>query len=229
MFRGVLLLHRRRILLPILFVCLADGLVGVSYGASAVSSGFELWLPLSLSILVLAGASEFIFIAILSGGGSPFAGAFAGLLVNSRHLPFGVSIRQTIPDGMRGVLACHLMNDESVAFALAHKNRRLSHYAFWFCGFGILLLWPLGVLLGGLIGSSIEDPAQFGLDVMFPAVLVALTLPALKQQKLLIPASFGAAAAVIAAPFAVAGLAPLAGLLGLCVRKSGIEEKTHAE
>lgn len=40
----------------IFLVCLADGLVGISYGSLAVAGGFPLWVPLTLSLLVLAGA-----------------------------------------------------------------------------------------------------------------------------------------------------------------------------
>ncbi len=46
----------------IALVCIADLIVGISYGALALSQGFDWWVPLTLSILVLAGASEFLFI-----------------------------------------------------------------------------------------------------------------------------------------------------------------------
>jgi len=55
------------VLKAIFLVCLADGLVGISYGSLAVAGGFPLWVPLMLSLLVLAGASEFLFIAIVGG------------------------------------------------------------------------------------------------------------------------------------------------------------------
>lgn len=41
----------------ILLVCLAVGVVGVSYGSLAMAYGFPLWVPFVLSISVLAGAS----------------------------------------------------------------------------------------------------------------------------------------------------------------------------
>lgn len=85
----------------IFLVCLADGLVGISYGSLAVAGGFPLWVPLMLSLLVLAGASEFLFIAIVGGGGSPFAAAAAGLLVNARHLPFGIAVKDLV--GSKGM------------------------------------------------------------------------------------------------------------------------------
>ncbi|MBN0734334.1 branched-chain amino acid ABC transporter permease, partial [Pseudomonas aeruginosa] len=40
----------------IVLVCLAVGVVGMSYGSLAVAYGFPLWVPLLLSVSVLAGA-----------------------------------------------------------------------------------------------------------------------------------------------------------------------------
>ena len=87
-----------RVLTEIALACLAVFFIGLSYGAIAVASGFPLWVPAAQSVLVLAGASEFLFIGIVAAGGSPIAAALAGLLVNSRHLPYGL----TLPPGVTG-------------------------------------------------------------------------------------------------------------------------------
>lgn len=104
----------------ILLVCLAVGVVGVSYGSLAMAYGFPLWVPMALSTLVVAGASEFMFIGIVASGGNPLAAA--GLLVNAPHLPFGVTVRDLVGKRAAGLLGCHIMNDESVVFGLSQKN-----------------------------------------------------------------------------------------------------------
>src|SRR3984893_1191851 len=95
---------------------LARWLFGLSYGAIAVASGFPLWFPAAQSVLVLAGASEFLFVGIVAAGGNPIAAALAGLLVNARHLPYGLALPDiTGPKvtgrGWRRVAGTHLMND----------------------------------------------------------------------------------------------------------------------
>lgn len=60
----------RDVVKAIFLVCLADGVVAVSYGSLAGSLGFPLWVPLALSVIVMAGASEFIFIGIVAAGES---------------------------------------------------------------------------------------------------------------------------------------------------------------
>jgi len=49
-----------------------------------------------MSVLVFAGASQFLFTGIVAAGGSPVAAVLAGLLVNARHLPFGFALAETV-------------------------------------------------------------------------------------------------------------------------------------
>ncbi|MGP3593122.1 AzlC family ABC transporter permease [Vagococcus sp. WN89Y] len=203
----------------ILLVCLAVGVVGASYGSLAMAYGFPLWVPLMLSTLVLAGASEFMFIGIVASGGNPLAAAIAGLLVNARHVPFGVTVRELVGKRWAGLLGCHIMNDESVVFGLSQATPEQRKAAFWLCGLGVAVLWPAGVLVGAGVGKLLPAPETIGLDAVFPAILLALVLPALKKRTTLIRASSGAALSLAAVPFAPVGLPVLLSLLGLLTRK----------
>lgn len=132
----------------IVLICLADSLVGLSYGSLAISEGFPLWVPLSLSLLVLAGASEFMFIGIVAGGGSPLTAAAAGLLVNLRHFPFGIAVKDLAGRKRLSWLGCHIMNDESVVVGISQENLVQRRAAYWACGLGIAFCWPVSVLAG---------------------------------------------------------------------------------
>jgi predicted branched-subunit amino acid permease len=164
---------------------------GVSYGAVAVTGGLPLWVPAVLSVLVMAGSSELLFVGIVAAGGNPLAAALAGVLVNARHLPYG-------PIGNRRVLGTHLMNDESVVFALAQSEPDKQHAAYWACGFGVLITWPAGAVTGALLGGVVHNTSAFGLDAVFPAMILALIFPALRENR---------RAAVAGAGIALAGTA----------------------
>ncbi|WP_414165377.1 AzlC family ABC transporter permease [Superficieibacter sp. BNK-5] len=203
----------------IFLVCLAVGVVGASYGSLAMAYGFPLWLPLLLSVVVLAGASEFMFIGIVASGGNPLAAAIAGLLVNARHFPFGVTVRDLVGKGVMSLIGCHIMNDESVVFGLSQPTPEQRKAAFWLCGIGVALFWPVGTLLGAAVGKLLPAPETIGLDAVFPAILLALVLPAMKKKTTLIRATSGAAISLAAVPFAPVGLPVLLSLLGLATRK----------
>lgn len=201
----------------IVLVCLADLIVGISYGALAHSQGFDFWVPLTLSILVLAGASEFLFIGVVFSGGSPISAALAGLLVNSRHIPFSFAVSELAGKGPKALLGYHIMNDESVVFGLAQETDKEKRAAFWLCGLGILMCWPIGVLIGEGVGSFIQDTKALGMDAMFPAIILALSLPALKDKSLRLTAIIGAVIAVASTPFLPAGIPVLMALISLLI------------
>lgn len=198
-------------------VCLAVGVIGVSYGATAVTSGLPAWLPIALGCIVLAGGAEFLFIGIVAAGGSPIAAMLAGLLVNARHLPYGLSVPDAVGSGWRRWIGVHIMNDESVAVALAQPDAARKRAAYWACGLGVALMWPGGAALGALIGTIVPDTARLGLDAVFPAVLLALIVPALRDRTTRWAVLAGAAAAVLSAPFLPAGMPVLVALSGVLI------------
>lgn len=205
-----------RLTRDIALVCLADTIVGLSFGAISVAAGLPVWLPMLLSVVVFAGASQFMFVALIASGGNPVAALAAGLLVNARHLPFGLAVGDVIGPGLRRrVVGSQLMIDESVAFALNERDPGRRRAAYWACGAALFVCWNLGVLAGALGGSAIRDTNAFGLDAAFPAVLLALMMPALKDRAVRLAALVGAVVAVAASPLLPAGLPVLLSLAAL--------------
>lgn len=216
------------LLRDIALVCLAVGVTSLSYGAIAVASGLPLWVPAALSVLVLAGASEFLFVGLVAAGGSPVAAVLAGLVVNARHLPFGLALPvDVLGRGGRRLLGSHLMNDESVVFALAQDGIARQRAAYWACGLGVLLCWPLGAVSGGLIGTVVDDTDVFGLDAMFPAILLALVLPALRDRDKRRAVPAGVVIALATTPFLPAGVPVLLALAGVAL--AAVPHKPNGE
>ncbi|MBJ8337915.1 AzlC family ABC transporter permease [Antrihabitans sp. YC3-6] len=199
-------------------VCLADGIVGISFGAIAVGAGFPIWLPMLLSVIVFAGAAQFMFIGIVAAGGNPIAAVAAGILVNARHLPFGFAIGDVIGDRWsEKVIGAHLMIDESVAFTLAQRDRAKRRATYWLTGIGLFICWNLGVVVGAIGGSAVGDTDAFGLDAAFPAVLLALILPSLRDPATRRAGLAGGVIALATTPFLPAGVPVLLALAGVLV------------
>jgi 4-azaleucine resistance transporter AzlC len=164
---------------------------------------------------VFAGASQFLFVGIVAAGGSPIAAMIGGLLVNSRHVAFGLAVSDVIGSGWRRLPGSHVMTDENVAFALSQDELAKKRAAYWACGIGIFVCWNLGVVVGGLAGSVITDTDVFGLDAAFPAVLLALVLPSLRDRSTRTAALAGVVVALAATPLLPAGLPVLLALVGM--------------
>ncbi|CAO5184768.1 branched chain amino acid efflux pump [Frankia sp. AiPs1] len=223
----------RELLRDAALVCGADALVGASFGAIAVGAGLPVWAPVLLSVVVFGGASQFLLVGLLAAGSPVVSAVLACLLVNARHLPYGFAIGDALGSGWaRRLVGSHLLVDETVVFALARRPSGRHRAAFWVCGVGLFVCWNLGVLAGAYAGATVPDTDAFGLDAAFPAVLIALILPALRDAPTRRGALAGAALAVGTAPVLPAGLpvvlAPLGLIAGLRGRTGRIRRSSPA-
>jgi 4-azaleucine resistance transporter AzlC len=188
-------------------IALTAFVTGASFGAIAVAAHIPVALVCAMSLLIFAGGSQFMVVGIVAAGGSPIAAVLAGLLLNARHLPFGLAIGDVLGEKLgRRIIGSHILIDESVAFAMAQGDRARARAAFWTCGFALFLTWNTGTLVGALIGQVIGDPTRFGMDAAFPAAMFALIFPALKDRRTLRVAVLGAAIAVATTPFLPPGI-----------------------
>jgi 4-azaleucine resistance transporter AzlC len=204
----------------IALVVAACAFVGLSFGAITVSSGLPVWLPMLMSVVVFAGAAQFMFVAIVASGGSLIAAVAAGLLVNTRLLPLGFAVGDVRGTGWRR-LGSHVITDESAAFTLAQQDPQQRRAAYWACSISLFVCWNIGTLIGAFGGTVISDTDAFGLDAAFPAVLLALVLPSLDNGPTRRAAATGVVIALVTSPFLTAGIPVLLALVGVVASLGG--------
>lgn len=199
-------------------VCLADALVAVSFGATAVSGGLRWWVPILMSVVIFAGGAQFAAVGIVLGGGGAVAAVTAGAVLNTRLLPYGFAVADLVGGKWwRRLIGAHLVTDETVAFALRADDHAGRRSVFWACGLGLFGVWNAAVVLGVGVGALVRNTAAFGLDAAFPAVILALAVPALADRPTRNAALAGGAVAVGLTPVLSPGLPVLVGLCGLLV------------
>jgi 4-azaleucine resistance transporter AzlC len=196
-------------------VSVAVVIVGVSFGAIAVASGTPAWAVVAFSVFVFAGGSQFLAVGLLAAG-NPVAAILGGLLLNARHLPFGLAIADVLGGGWgRRLIGSHLLIDEAVAFAMTETEPSRRRAAYWLTAVSLFCCWQVGTVAGIFLGNAVGDPARFGLDAAFPAAIVALLMPRLREAAGLRVAVLGSAIAVGATFVVPAGLPVLLALAGL--------------
>ena len=121
----------RDTLRDIALVCLADAIVGASFGAVTVSGGLHPWVPVAMSVLVFAGGAQFAAAGVVLAGGGAAAAVVAGLVLNTRLLPYGFAVADAVEGRWWTRLpGAHLITDESVAFALRQHGRERRRASF---------------------------------------------------------------------------------------------------
>lgn len=205
--------------------------IGVSFGATTVAAGLPWWVPCLMSVIVFSGGAQFLAVGIVTAGGGALAAVSGGLLLNARHVPFGLALSDVF--GRRiatRLLGAHILLDESTAFSLSQRDPRRAKTAYWVCGITVFTTWNIGTVLGVAAGQAIGDPAVLGVDAAFPAALLALTMPSLAEKPTLRAAVLGAVIAVVTTPYLPGGVPVLLALVGMAVAWPGrTSEETEAE
>jgi 4-azaleucine resistance transporter AzlC len=181
----------------------------------ARADGVDPWLVCGISVFVFAGGAQFLVVGLISGGTGPAAAVIAALVLNARHIAYGLSLARVLRGGvLRRALASHVMIDESTAFALAQPTPELAERAFLTMGIALFVCWNVGTAVGAFGAGLIGDPASFGIDAAFPAGLLAMLAPQLRRRAGRVAAAAGAAIAVASTPFLPAGGPLLLGAVG---------------
>ncbi|MBS7299189.1 MAG: AzlC family ABC transporter permease [Eubacteriales bacterium] len=159
--------------------------LGTAYGIYMNASGFSPLYPLFMSLFIFAGSMEFVAVNLLMGGFDPIDAFLLTLLVNARHLFYGISMLDKYSG--TGKLKPYLifgMCDESFSINLtADVPDGVDKGLFMF--FVTLLnhfYWVFGATLGGIIGSVISLNLE-GLEFVMTALLYVLFLEQLLKEK----------------------------------------------
>jgi branched chain amino acid efflux pump len=204
-------------------LAVAVGLFGISFGVLAASEPeFGGVAAIVMSALTFAGSAQFAALSVISAGGQTIAAITAGILLNLRYLPIGVSVAPSMGGGLlRRFVASQLVVDESWAVA-ARPGGRFDVRTLVIAGAIIWAAWVLGTAIGVVGGSAIGDPSALGIDAALAALFLALLWPQLRDATSRLAAVLGAAIALGLVPLTPAGLpiiaAAAAALIGLVRR-----------
>ena len=190
-----------------LSIAVATGLYGVSFGALSVASGLTVWQTQALSLLLFSGGSQFAFIGVIAGGGTPVAAASAAALLGIRNAVYGMQMNVLLhPRGWRRFAAAQVTIDESLATSTGQTDPLEQRRGFWVAGIGIFVLWNLFTLVGSLAGDALGDPKRWGLDGAAVAAFLALLWPRLRSRDAGAIAAACALATILAVPFVPPGV-----------------------
>ena len=190
-----------------LSIAVATGLYGVSFGALSVASGLTVWQTQALSLLLFSGGSQFAFIGVIAGGGTPVAAASAAALLGIRNAVYGMQLNVLLhPRGWRRLAAAQVTIDESLATSTGQTDPLEQRRGFWVAGIGIFVLWNLFTLVGSLAGDALGDPKRWGLDGAAVAAFLALLWPRLRSRDAGAIAAACALATILAVPFVPPGV-----------------------
>ncbi|MFM7139237.1 MAG: AzlC family ABC transporter permease [Actinomycetes bacterium] len=196
-------------------VGLATGLYGISFGALAVTSGFNFFQTQVLSLGLFSGASQFAVVGIIGAGGGSIAAIATSSLLGVRNGFYALSLANLLKlKGYKKILGGQLTIDESTAMAVANNNdENLGRWAFWATGISVFVFWNIATAIGAFGAQFVTDPKSLGLDAAVAAAFLALLWPRLSNLRIRTVALIAGILAFALTPFVQPGIPVLASVL----------------
>ena len=181
---------------PVLMGYLA---IGIAFGLMLQEIGYNFIWAFFMSLTIYAGSGQYLGVTLLATAASLGTVALMTLLINFRHLVYGLSMLEKFRGmGWRKLYMIFSLTDETYALlSSAQAPIGVDPRRFYFA---IALLdqsyWILGSVIGGVAGALIPFSTE-GVDFAMTALFVVIAVDQWKAYKKHLPALIGGAVTVV--------------------------------
>ncbi len=158
--------------------------VALTYGFIAKTTGLSLLETVLMSMIVYAGASQYMALDMISKQIGMFEIIFTTFIVNIRHLLLTASLNEKVEQDKPWKKAIYAfgVTDETFSVAAVQKEKLKTGYMF---GLTIIAYssWVLFSGIGYLAGSSLPGLFQEGMSIALYAMFIGLLVPSMKGNK----------------------------------------------
>ncbi|SNT72982.1 4-azaleucine resistance probable transporter AzlC [Paracoccus seriniphilus] len=186
----------------------------ILFGVVATEAGMDLAKVMGFTVLVLAGASQFTAIQLISDNAPAIIVILSGLAVNLRMAMYSASLVPWLrgASGTQKAWLAYVLIDQSYALSIQHYERHpglsLRQRLAYFAGTATTLCvpWVIATWVGATVGQAI--PEEVALDFAMPITFLAMIAPMLRT-----PAHLAACFVAVAGALALAWMPSGLGLL----------------
>ena len=173
--------------------------LGIGFGILLSEAGYGPLWALLCSVCIYAGSAQYLLVSLLTSGASLLSTAIATLLLNARHLFYGISLVDSYRDaGKKKPYMIFALTDETYSLVTQTNipaGQDKTAYCFW-----VSLLnhayWITGCVLGSIAGLLI--PIDFtGISFVLTALFVTIFVEQWLSHKDHSPALIGVASTTV--------------------------------
>ena len=150
--------------------------LGIGFGILFEKNGYGFWWAVAMSVFIFAGSMQYVAVGLITGGASLISTALTTLMVNARHLFYGVSmINKYKGAGWKKPYLMFGLTDETYSLVCGgdYPEGEDPH---WYCFLVTLCnqcYWVIGTAMGSLLGSAITFNTA-GIDFAMTALFVTI-------------------------------------------------------
>ena len=151
--------------------------LGVGFGVLLETKGYNAWWALFISVTCYSGSMQYVAVNLLAGGAGFLTTAVTTLMVQARHLFYGISLLEKYKNvGRIKPYLIFALTDETYSLVCseasgwraANKNRY-----FFLVSLMDQLYWITGCVLGAVLGAVISFNSE-GIDFVLTALFITI-------------------------------------------------------
>lgn len=182
--------------IPVLMGYLA---IGLAFGLMLQSVGYGVGWALLMSLTIYAGSGQYLGVSLLATGAPLTQVAFLTLMINFRHLVYGLSMLEKFRGmGLRKFYMIFSLTDETYALLSSAKAPEgVDEHDYYFTiAWMNQSYWILGSVLGAALGAALGFDTT-GVDFAMTALFIVIAVGQWKAAGSHIPALLGGAATLV--------------------------------
>lgn len=169
--------------------------LGFGFGILMHQSGYGVLWAAAMSLFIYAGSMQYMAVSLLTGGAGLLTAALTTLVVNARHLFYGISMVDSYKGaGKKKPYIIFALTDETYSLVSAGKEQ--DHIYCFLVSLFDQIWWVSGTILGSLAGSLLPINYE-GIEFVLTALFVTIFVEQWLSTKNHFPAIVGVAATAV--------------------------------
>lgn len=158
--------------------------IALTFGLLAKTTGLSVTETVMMSLIVFAGASQYIALQLIAVGTGVFEIILTTFILNIRHFLMCASLNEKVEEDhpVKKALYSFGVTDETFSVAAVKEGTVTTGYMF-----GVISVsygsWVAFSGVGHVIGSSLPSVLQQSMSVALYAMFIGLLVPSLKKQR----------------------------------------------
>lgn len=161
--------------------------IAVAFGVIARQSGLPFAETVLMSMMVFAGASQFMAVQMATAGALGMEIIFATLVLNFRHFIMSLSLMDRLKDVpllAKGALAFGVTDETFAVAAMDEKGGNKRIHPLYMVGLIAVAYgsWVFGTVVGALFAGVIPQSISDSMNIALYAMFIALLIPAVRKR-----------------------------------------------
>jgi 4-azaleucine resistance transporter AzlC len=171
--------------------------IAIAFGLMAKATGIPNYVGILMSLILYAGASQFVGINLLALGAASWEIVLTTFILNLRHFLMSASLSQSLkPESSKALLPLVSFGITDETFTVASLNSKDKLEVGYLLGLNLIAYsaWNIGTWCGLFLASGLPQSLKDSMGIALYAMFIGLLVPSAAKSKPVLIISLTAAA-----------------------------------